>query len=125
MPWISCEKCSESVFVKGKSSICWSCENRLANDPNAFVQTKKLSRTELVDQAIKEAKVLDGFGKFMQFLGYICIGVFALVCVIALFNSQWVLSLACLILIVFTFILYNVFGSVCRAISLYIQIKVK
>ncbi len=124
MPWTKCENCKKEVFIKSKTDICPDCNN-LASVPTKNVELESQPRISLVSQAINQASILDKFGRVMQTIGYVLIGVNSLGSIFALFTSQWILLGVCLVSIPLTFAYFNVFGSAFRAIGLYIQIKVK
>ena len=92
-------------------------------------EDSKMPKTEtmesLASQTVEQANVLNLFGQAMQVIGYLVMGIFGIASIIAFYTYQWLLSAISLALIPITFVLFNVFGSAVRAISLYIQFKVK
>jgi hypothetical protein len=123
MAWENCGSCGKEVFLKSRETLCPDCKNQ------GVVLESKVRESEtkesLGSQAVEQANVLNRFGQVMQGIGYFVMGVYALASIIALFSSQWILFAISLVLIPIAFVLFNVVGSAVRAISLYIQFKVK
>lgn len=129
MPSIQCRNCRKEFIANGGKARCPFCEIQSAGTDDELFRLPSDGELErnsnIANQAIGQAKILDKFGEAMQLVGYIVIGILTLGSVIALTSSQWILFGICLVSIPLTFAYFNVFGSAFRAIGLYIQIKVK
>ena len=102
---------------------CPHCD--LPVEPRKSPKAAEEPVSNLVEQAINQAKVVDKFGEVLQVVGYLFIALFSLGLIYSLFTESWVQLIIFLIAIPATFISYNVFGSALRAMSLYIQVRVK
>ena len=129
MPWEKCEVCGKEVFIRSKESDCPDCGNSIrGSSPSATrpekVETKAEKGNKLAAKARQNAKILDQFGNVLQVIGYFFMGIFVCSAIFGLLTSQWALFAISLLFIPVAFVMYNVFGSVFRAIGSYIQFKV-
>ena len=126
MPHKLCQNCGESFhsfsFAKPKCPKCKNEFSKISKEP-AF--GSPLRENSLLSEVISQAKVVEGFGKILQVVGYIQIGLSFIGFLFFVIEDSILgigLSLAAMALI---FVFFNVFGSALRAIALYIQIRGK
>jgi hypothetical protein len=122
MAWEICDSCGKEVFLKSQR-ICPECANQVGSPKSEAREPE--TKESLGIQAEGQANILNRFGQVMQGIGYFLMGIYAIASLIALFSSQWILFAITLVSIPIAFVLFNVFGSAVRAVSLYIQFKVK
>ena len=123
MSWKRCEACKDEYFQNPGDTKCPNC-NVLVAPPLSPKASKEL-KASMTEQAIEQANVVGKFGEFLQPLGYGFMAIFFIALVASMLTDNWVWFFFCLFAIPLTFIAYNVFGSALRALSLYIQVKLK
>ena len=94
-------------------------------EPRTSVKSPTELKENLIEQAGNQARVVDKFGKVLQVIGYIFIGILTIGLIVSAWTATWIGMGVFLIAIPATFISFNVFGSALRAVALYIQVRVR
>lgn len=123
MAWERCQNCNQEFFKRKGNEACPNCSVVFASEKPSK-SSEELLET-LVEQAGRQAKVVDKFGEILQILGYICIAIFLISLTVSLFTKNWIEFVIFLVAIPLTFVYFNVFGSALRAVALYIQVRIK
>lgn len=124
VPWQKCKKCGQAYFrfQKYAGSTCENCKSGVESDE--LEKSVSLVEGDLVLQAIAQAKVVSDFGKILQVVGFILIGLFSIAFLLAVGSGDTYYAIVSFVCIPLTFVLFNVLGSAIRALALYIQVKI-
>jgi hypothetical protein len=123
MAWEKCDSCKKEFFQKTGDESCPNCNELI--EPRTPIYSPTELKENLIEQAGNQARVVDKFGKVLQVIGYVLISILTIGLIVSAWTATWIGMGVFLIAIPATFISFNVFGSALRAVSLYIQVKVK
>jgi len=123
MAWEKCDSCKKEFFQKTGDESCPNCNELIESRTPIYSPTEL--KENLIEQAGNQARVVDKFGKVLQVIGYVLISILTIGLIVSAWTATWIGMGVFLIAIPATFISFNVFGSALRAVSLYIQVKVR
>ena len=123
MAWKKCESCKLEFFQKTGDESCPNCKESI--EPRTPIKSPTELKENLIEQAGNQARVVDKFGQVLKIIGYILISILTTGLIVSAWTANWIGMGVFLIAIPATFISCNVFGSALRAVSLYIQVRVR
>ena len=104
-------------------SICENCKSGGVSEE--LEKSVSLNEGDLVSQAKAQAKVVSDFGKILQVVGFVLIGLLSIAFLLAVGSGDTYYAILSLVCVPLTFVLFNVLGSAIRALALYIQVKIQ
>jgi len=125
VPWQKCKNCGQAYFRRQKyaNSTCANCKSGVVSEEQQ--KPVNLDEGDLVAQAKAQAKIVSDFGRFLQIVGYLVIGLLSIAFILAAGSGDTYYAIVSLVCVPLTFALFNVLGSAIRALALYIQVKIE